>query len=153
MVADGDALEMNLWRGAGRDGVVGVDFEQSAMGAEEKLTVLMTRGGRGEVAAGLDAGKAIVPTVSLAVKVSVMAEEIFEGDAKESPVGCDPEIAVVIVLDLGEVVVVEAILCGKPLIDLVLEVTKSVAGVSDPKAAIGSRVEGADGAIGGAVDF
>lgn len=86
------------------------------MGAEVKPPVSAACGRGGVIATWLDARKAVISSVKLTVEMSRVREEIIDAGLEESSVGGDPERAVIVVLDLGKVVVVEALPLGEATI-------------------------------------
>ena len=89
------------------------------MGAEVKAPVIAARGRGSIVAAGLDTREAVISSVKLTVEMAGFREEVVEAGLKESPIGCDPEGTMIVVFDLGEVVVVEALRGGEASIGAV----------------------------------
>lgn len=122
------------------------------MGAEVEFAVWVVNGGRGVIATGLNAGEAVVPTIDLTVEMGGIRKKVFKGEPEEAPVCGDPKIAVGVMLDLREVVVVQAVFSSESAIGAVFKMSQAVTGISDPEAAIGGCVEGPDGAEGGAID-
>lgn len=92
----------------------------------------------------MNAGKGIVSTVELIVEVARFCEEVLEINFKKAPVSENPEAVVVVVLDLRDVVVVQAFVRGESAIDAIFEMTQAKPGISDPEASIRCRMEGSD---------